>query len=58
MTQTLSFEEISEKVVQAMDRARLEHAHSDRLLPFTEAQIRYIQGFVTQALAEVLGQTR
>ncbi len=56
MAEAMSVEEISEKVAQAMDRARVEFAPSARLIPFTEAQIKYIQGFVAFAISDVLGQ--
>ena len=56
MAEVMSVEEISEKVEQAMERARHEFSPSPRLIPFTEAQIKYIQGFVAFAIADVLGQ--
>ncbi len=56
MVEAMSNEEISAKVAQAMERARKEFAPSERLIPFTEAQIKYIQGFVAYAIADVLGQ--
>ncbi|MSQ15648.1 MAG: hypothetical protein EXR50_07280 [Dehalococcoidia bacterium] len=57
MAAAMSAEDISAKVAQAMERARHEFAPSERLIPFTEAQIKYIQGFVAFAIADVLTQS-
>ena len=56
MAEAMSNEEISAAVASAMERARKEFAPSERLIPFTEAQIKYIQGFVAYAIADVVGQ--
>ena len=56
MAEAMSIEEISAKVEGAMERARKDFAPSERLILFTVAQIKYIQGFVVYAIADVLGQ--
>ena len=52
MTQ-LTAEQIRQAVIEALQEAKAQHI-SDRLLPFTAAEIKFIQDVVTGALSKVL----
>ena len=52
MTQ-LTAEQIRQAVIEALQEAKAQNI-SDRLLPFTAAEIRFIQDVVNGALSKVL----
>ena len=54
MKQAISPREISEEVSKALDSARKESVPSERLLPFTEAQLRCLHEVISRALVNVL----
>ena len=57
MTQRVTGIAIQQTVVRAIERATAESGGA-RLLPFTAAELRFIQQVVTESLQEVLGQRR
>lgn len=54
MKQPISAKEITEKVSQALESARKETVPSERLLPFTEAQLRFLHEVISRALVNIL----
>jgi hypothetical protein len=51
---TPTTEQIQQGVSEALEEAKVRSGYGDRLLPFTLAQIRFIQDLVAGALARVL----
>ena len=54
MAESFSVKAIQEGVSQALEAARKEAVPSERLLPFTEAELRFLQEVISRALVNVL----